>query len=233
MIVSHRHRFIFLRLPKTASTSLAIALSEFCGPEDMITGISKKDEAIRAALGFRGPQHYTRPWYAYPLRDLVRTLIVRRRVPRYRHTTAAAARRLVGERVWAEYFKFCIERNPFDRAISIYSFKRRLGALPDVNEYICSLDSKRLSNWRRYAIDDEIVVDHVGRYEDLAAETAALARRLGLPEFPLPRTKTEYRTENEKRHYSLVLNREARLHIEKLCAREIERFSYQWTDAER
>jgi hypothetical protein len=93
MIVSHRHRFIFLRLPKTASTSLAIALSQFCGPEDTITGISKKDEALRAALGFPGPQNYTRPWYRYPLRDLARTLIVRRRVPRYRHTTAAAARR--------------------------------------------------------------------------------------------------------------------------------------------
>lgn len=76
-------------------------------------------------------------------------------------------------------------------------------------------------------------MDHVGRYENLAAETATLARRLGLPEFQLPRTKTEYRSEGEKRHYSLVLNREARHHIEKICAREIERFSYQWTDVGR
>ena len=58
MIVSHRHRFIFIKTRKTASTSIEIALSQFCGPEDIITPIHPDDEAIRRSLGYPGPQNF-------------------------------------------------------------------------------------------------------------------------------------------------------------------------------
>ena len=32
MIVSHEHKFIFLKTKKTAGTSIELALSELCGP---------------------------------------------------------------------------------------------------------------------------------------------------------------------------------------------------------
>ena len=32
MILSHEHKFIFLRTKKTAGTSIELALSELCGP---------------------------------------------------------------------------------------------------------------------------------------------------------------------------------------------------------
>jgi hypothetical protein len=35
MILSHRYRFIFLKTGKTAGTSVEIALSEYCGAEDI------------------------------------------------------------------------------------------------------------------------------------------------------------------------------------------------------
>ena len=47
VIISHRHRFIFIKTGKTAGTSVEIALSKFCGPEDVITPISPEDEATR------------------------------------------------------------------------------------------------------------------------------------------------------------------------------------------
>jgi hypothetical protein len=37
VIVSHEHRFIFLKSQKTGGTSLELALSRVCGPEDVIT----------------------------------------------------------------------------------------------------------------------------------------------------------------------------------------------------
>jgi hypothetical protein len=39
MIISHEHKFIFVKTRKTAGTSIEIALSKFCGPDDVICPI--------------------------------------------------------------------------------------------------------------------------------------------------------------------------------------------------
>ena len=228
MIVSHQHRFIFIRLPKTASTSVAIALSRFCGPDDIITPVSRQDEVLRQRPGYRGPQNHLRPWYTYPLRDWIGMARHRRRNP-HKHGGVREAQWLAGEHAWASYFKFCVERNPFDRAISRYYFDARARPLPELNEYVCSLGRWPLSNWHRYTVKDAIAVDFVGRYERLTEDLSVIVARLGLPPIVIPTTKAQYRT--DRRHYSQILNAASRRHIEAICAREIEAFSYQWVDA--
>ena len=61
MIASHQHRFIFLKTRKTAGTSVEIALSKVCGPDDIITEISPEDEELRQAAGGRPPQNFQSP----------------------------------------------------------------------------------------------------------------------------------------------------------------------------
>ena len=51
MILSHEHKFIFLGTKKTAGTSIELALSELCGPDDVITPLTREDEARRAGQG--------------------------------------------------------------------------------------------------------------------------------------------------------------------------------------
>jgi hypothetical protein len=36
VIVSHRHRFIFIKTTKTAGTSVEMFLRQFCGPVDLV-----------------------------------------------------------------------------------------------------------------------------------------------------------------------------------------------------
>jgi hypothetical protein len=48
MILSLEHKFIFLRTKKTAGTSIELALSDLCGPDDVITPLTREDEARRA-----------------------------------------------------------------------------------------------------------------------------------------------------------------------------------------
>lgn len=57
MIISHKHKFIFIKTRKTAGTSIEISLSRFCCNNDIVTPISLNDEPLRGVLGLK-PQNY-------------------------------------------------------------------------------------------------------------------------------------------------------------------------------
>ena len=59
VIISHAHRFVFIKTRKTAGTSIEIELSKRCGPDDIITPILPKDEILRGACGGRVAQNFT------------------------------------------------------------------------------------------------------------------------------------------------------------------------------
>lgn len=217
MIISHRHRFVYVKTRKTASTSLEIALSRFCGPEDVITKIVAKDEAVRAQLGYPGPQNEC----------------VRGRTGRtfelLNHTPATVARELLGDR-WDEYFTFTIERNPFDRIISQYWWEvQGMADPPPISRFIECGRPELLSNWHLYADGDRPIVDHVGRYESLAESLTAIAERIGLAEplvLPEQKTKSEFR--RDRRPWREVLSAADRGVVEAACRRELEAFGYTW-----
>ena len=67
----------------------------------------------------------------------------------------------------------------------------------------------------------------MGRYENLNRDLETIRLKIGLPEpLSLPALKNQSRT--DKRHYSQVLSDNARGHIERICARELDYFSYSW-----
>ena len=51
MIVSFQHEFIFVKTRKTAGTSIEMALTPFCGPDDIVTPIDPPDERSRTLAG--------------------------------------------------------------------------------------------------------------------------------------------------------------------------------------
>jgi hypothetical protein len=109
VIVSHRHRFIFLRTRKTASTSTELVLAANCGPDDVITGFCDRDEALRPLVGARPPQNLAHPCgFVF-----------------YNHAPAEQVRAAVGD-CWSSYFTFCFERNPWDKVISLYYHRHKV-----------------------------------------------------------------------------------------------------------
>lgn len=229
MLICHQNKFIFIKTRKTAGTSVELALSQFCGPNDIIMKLGDKDEAVRKELGYQGPRNYMAPFSTYKLTDWKELLRRgKRKSIGKQHSPASFIKALAGDEVWREYFKFCFERNPFERAISRYFWKKhRNPNIPDINEYIQANNQSQLSNWNKYTIDDRIAVDFIGRYENLENDILEIAKLAGIPPFPLPHTKN---IRTNRTHYSQLLNRTTRVYIEKMCAKEIEAFGYYWTD---
>lgn len=58
MIYSRLHRFLFIKGRKVAGTSCEVALSQICGPDDILTPITPIDEQARLREGCRHAQNY-------------------------------------------------------------------------------------------------------------------------------------------------------------------------------
>lgn len=230
MIISHRFKFIFIKVEKTAGTSIEIALSKFCGPDDVITPITPEDEEIRKELGYRGPQNYICPPWNYNLKDLARFLLRGKRKHKfYNHISAGEVRAHVGEQIWDSYFKFCVERNPWDRVISLYYWAYTSEPRPTISEFIESnvpLKLKR-KGFELYTINGQIAVDKICRFENLAEELEAIRTQLGIPEkLDLPRAKSRFR--KDKKSYRDYFGEEEKRKIAEFFSDEISILGYEF-----
>lgn len=231
MIISHANKFIFLKTEKTAGTSIEIALSEFCGPDDIITPISDEDEAVRKVMGFRGPQNFQEKWIDYSLKDLIKT-VKSRKLKRcfFNHIQAKQVIPQIDPDVWDKYYKFCFERNPFDRSISQYFWKTKNKSYPeDFAQFVQNggLNSLKKSRYYLYTIGGNIVVDRICKYENFSEELEFIKQKLNLSkEIELPKTKLKYR--KDKGSYRDFIDEMSRKEIEGLFKDELYLLNYQW-----
>src|SRR5260221_477337 len=130
MIVCNEHRFIFVKTSKTASSSIELLLSRFCGPTDIVTpGMEAKDARYAEYAEARMPRNLAIPLHRIPLLSLPPFVLAKKHLlPRtcfYDHMPAYRIRRALPSRVWNTYCKFTIVRNPYDRAISQFFWIHR------------------------------------------------------------------------------------------------------------
>ncbi len=229
MIISHKHKFIFIKTRKTAGARIEIALSKFCCDEDIITPISSKDEAIKKEMGLRGPQNYQAPYAQYKPADFWRLLTkLQKKLRYYNHIPAVEIKALVGDDIWNSYYKFCFERNPFDRLISTYFWICRHEPRPSIAEFLIS-HQQRLQHGRcinQYTENGNVMVDQVFLFEEMGEALMKLKNTLGFSDdIVLPRT-TSF-TRKDKRHYREVLSQDEYQRISEMMKDEIQLFGYE------
>jgi hypothetical protein len=178
-------------------------------------------------MGLRGMQNIHVPLLRYSKVDLVNLAKLQRK-RFHNHSPAAEVRRYVGKDKWSKYFVFCVERNPFDRAVSQYFWKnRKLTEKPDMTEFFRTLSTPSMSNWNVYSGKDGVLVDRILRYENLNQELSEVGNLLGIKiDISSIHAKSHTRTDN--RNYREIIDNKSRLIIEERCAKEIKHFGYQW-----
>jgi hypothetical protein len=227
-IISHRHKFIFLKTRKTAGTSIQAWLLGHLGPRDVI--VTDRDLVPLPRPFFSTPSQTTR-WRE-------REIWIKKRLSRFGlrhmrlapHSDARLVRKVVGKKIWQQYHKFAVVRDPWDRMISAWRFRQYLtGTHFSLDDMIDARENNRpeikdRGNWLIYTIDDEIVADTIIRYEQLHEGLAAVAESLGLPPPALQRYKSGLREPTDTVS-SLTDTQIAR--IERLNRNEIEAFGYE------
>ncbi|MBI3838850.1 MAG: hypothetical protein HY288_13085 [Planctomycetia bacterium] len=204
MIISHKYKFVFIKTMKTAGTSIEIYLSAHCGMDDVVTPLAPHVE-----------RHKPRNHAGF-----------------YNHMPAAeVAARLPA--VWSEYLTFCVERNPWDKTLShFYMLKNSPFHNPgrdiSLDEY---LSGEQLPlNYPLYTdhTRNRVIVDHILRYEDLAAGLEHVFSLLGVPfggDLGV-HAKSEWRT--DRRHYREVFTQQQASRIGELFETEIRINGYQY-----
>lgn len=181
MILSYRHRFLFLKTKKSAGTSLEIALSGICGPDDIITVISREDQEVRERLGFLGPQNHI-------IRDVRNERGgVSRANKFFNHMSYREVKERLPDLNLDEFFVFAVERDPVDRMMSLYHFQggpERHGTLDDWLEHP---KSQKFLGWDLYHDEGKCVADKIYFFEELESACEDLSARFGvrvqLPEY--------------------------------------------------
>ena len=229
MIISHKHKFIFIKLRKTAGTSIEMALAGICGEEDIITPISNEDEKARLDLGYRGAQNYNVPLRYYGFADWKNRIFKGKKKGFYNHMPAAEVKASIPDDIWNDYFKFCFERNPWDKTVSHYFHRNRSRDFNSIMDYLRHDEGDMIRGFDMYSICGKLALDKVFAYEE--SETALeeisgilnLQEKLTLPEY---RAKSEFRT--DRRHYSEILTEEEASAISERYAREISLMGYKY-----
>lgn len=231
MILSHAHGFIFLKTEKCAGTSVELALSQICGPDDVITRVAPADEIKRVG---RGPQHETIPAHyrprAWRLKRLFGASPARAGTVYYNHMPAAALRRAMDPCAFDAYRKVTVVRNPWDQEVSLYYWVTRNERKPPSFESFVRSPRRRRNrtNFDIYAIDGRIVADVVLKYERLADDFSDFVASLGLASAPaLPRAKSGHRPAEQRDYRSLYTERTREI-VARRHAREIEAFGYEF-----
>lgn len=226
MIVSHKYRFIFIKTLKTAGTSVEVFLSDLCGNDDIVTPVYPP-ESTHVARNYKGlwnPVHDFRENNGHRLQRTFTDLIERKKF--YNHIPAKLLRHRLSSDVWNSYYKFCIERNPWDKTLSHFHMVReRTGGSLTFDEYLAS--GKFCLNYPIY-LDNrgDMLVDRVIRYESLSADLAEVFGELGVPYDGTLGIQAKSGHRRDKRPYQEVYSERSRNIIEEAFSKEIELHGY-------
>lgn len=160
---------------------------------------------------------------------LLRDLLTGRRY--WPHMSAEQARLRIPRAIWDGYFKFCVERNPWDKVVSQWSMQlHKARTSPEELPFDRFVRERRFrSDWRMYAGQDgRLLVDAVLAYERLDAELGEVFQRLGVPwEGRLSvRAKTGIRV--SRGPWQALYDDQTRTIVAEAFRREIEHFGWRF-----
>ena len=231
MIISHKYNYIFVKPKKIAGTSIEIALAKHLGRKDVwppLVSYSATHDRDRYAIT---PQNY-RGYYDHLSPDKIKAK--------------------VGEKIWNEYFKFTVVRNPWDLVVSSYfwelnkkvslkdyfrviNFRALLDYAKDFKKlkrpssfasFVKNLPKSYIGTDYYFYPNGKLIANLYLRYENLDSDFKKVCKKLNIPNERLLSLKS--RTRKTKRHYSSFYDNETQKIVAEIFKKEVEFFGYRF-----
>jgi hypothetical protein len=180
MLISYKHQFIFIHIFKPAGTAVSEGFAPYSRPID------------RLVYGYRPTVKFFNAFNILTKRKGMEWL-----TGFHKHAKAMDIKEKLPAGHWDKYFKFAFGRNPWDWNVSLYFYLRGNKRLPShqkvINESFSDFIKRRCGNRPAQQIDfisdveKRILVDCVGKFENIEADVNSIRNRLGLKPLQLPR----------------------------------------------
>ena len=215
MIISRGRRYIFVHIPKTGGTSLALALEARAMKDDILIGDTPK--AMRRRGRVKALQGSGKLW---------------------KHSGLADIHGVVTDAEMAEYFVLTLVRNPWDRMVSYYRWLQLQGfnhpavGLAKALKFDEFLRHERIQGSIGGAPYASYVTDSAGvercelfaRIENLRDDLAPFEAHLGFSLDQIERVNTSPRNPDYRSYYS---DADADI-VARMCHDDIARFNYSF-----
>jgi hypothetical protein len=159
------------------------------------------------------------------------------------HVKGFVIKGTLGEEMWGKYYKFTIERNPWDKVVSLYWWVKVIYNMPDNFRDWCLKSGKNMlegrisrdwyfnTDWGHYTNRGEVIVDFIMCYETLEYDFQELmSNRLGLPwdmnVQKLPMLKNQENPHHQ--YYTEYYDLETKALVAEVFSKEIEYFYYRF-----
>jgi hypothetical protein len=202
--------------------------SKICDEYDVVTPVEPEEEGHM-------PRNYKGLWN--PLKEIVnqdhrgykRTIqdfLSQRQF--YNHIPARVLRNRISPKIWNSYYKFCVERNPWDKTLSHFNMVRKLKNESMTFDYY--LRNERLChNWPIYMDNGgNALVDKIIPFESLNEGLGEVFKMLSVPYLGelKEQAKSNYRT--DVRPYQEIFDKDQRLIVETEFKKEIGFNNYRF-----
>ena len=239
MIISHSHKFIFIKPRKVAGTTIELRLSPYLESGDYATPIEPFEEHLRtckSGVNISKIRQKNKFWSPLKLRD---------------HSSLKRAYALLEKKI-QRYYVITACRNPWDRALSQFFWSYRKKNILQENFSYQKSEFNRFTriygptNWstvfygRRkqrqlnsshlYTINNKIFANFAIRYEYLEKDLSSLLDFLRLPQSISTKkysTKSKFRPETSRRWQHFYDSDTIQL-VRECCSEEIHRFNYSF-----
>lgn len=220
---------VYVAIPKTGTTSVTRALHNILASEDGVQLVKEKiDPAFRKK---------------YKLNK-----IGDKKPGRAKHLSALQLKYILGDSEFERCTKFSVVRNPWARMVSRYYFthvesepsekdKLRRGTTrtfhdKDFESWVETVWTRHKSGERKNSqlaklIDQQgnLLVDHVGRLEEVQATLDWVSNTVGIAPMQMPHVNG-----TRKGHYSQYYNAATRAMVAEICEEDIAYFGYEFDE---
>tara|TARA_Y100000589_G_C27174445_1_gene638138 strand:- start:423 stop:1088 length:666 start_codon:yes stop_codon:yes gene_type:complete len=220
VLVSHKYKFIYIKNKKVAGSSVESFFGKYCiNPNKNYQYTDKVDLHIDD-YGIVG----------------ARTVNGKGQNLWGEHKRADAILKDLGEKKFNEYIKFCVIRNPYDKMVSKFFWKKKNVDEDSLDQFYKFCKQHVMVNLPIHSINNKSVCDYFIRYENLEEDIINLCKKLKITDYDikyLPTHKKGCRGKNDgyRKFYINKNNKraeKARNRVYENHKKEFQLFGYQF-----